>query len=104
MIGIVLAGGSGTRFWPMSRKLRPKQLVSLWDDKPMIEATIDRLAGVSSRAKTFVVLGEYLVEVTREVLLDVEFIIKPYPQNTTPTINLTTIFTQHHFSNKPINI
>jgi len=104
MIGIVLAGGSGTRFWPMSRKLRPKQLVSLWDDKPMIEATIDRLAGVSSRAKTFVVLGEHLVEATREVLPDVEFIVEPCPRNTAPAIGLAAIFAQHRFGDEPIGI
>lgn len=104
MIGIVLAGGSGTRFWPMSRKLRPKQLVSLWDDKPMIAATIDRLAGVSSRDKTFVVLGEHLVDATRAALPGVEFIVEPCPRNTAPAIGLAAVFAQHRFGDEPIGI
>lgn len=104
MIGIVLAGGSGTRFWPLSRKLRPKQLVSLWDDKPMIEATIDRLAGVSSRDKTFVVLGEHLVDATRDALPDIEFIVEPCPRNTAPAIGLAAVYAQQRFGDEPIGI
>lgn len=104
MIAIILAGGSGTRFWPLSRKQRPKQLISLWAEETMIEATVDRLEGISSREKTFVVLGEHLVEPTRAVLPDIEFIVEPCPRNTAPAIGLAAVWAQHHFGDEPMGV
>ena len=43
---IVMAGGAGTRFWPASRRLRPKQLLKLAGNRTMIQATVDRLKGL----------------------------------------------------------
>src|SRR3984885_3269126 len=43
---LVLAGGSGTRFWPLSRKVRPKQLLCLFNENTLLEETIFRLSGV----------------------------------------------------------
>ncbi|MEM0970901.1 MAG: sugar phosphate nucleotidyltransferase, partial [Verrucomicrobiota bacterium] len=40
---LILAGGSGTRFWPLSRNERPKQLLNLFDDQTLIEKTVRRL-------------------------------------------------------------
>ena len=40
---VIMAGGSGTRFWPVSRKSQPKQLLNLVGDRTMIQATADRL-------------------------------------------------------------
>ena len=43
---LVLAGGSGQRFWPVSRDRLPKQLLRLFDNKTLLEHTLDRLSGV----------------------------------------------------------
>ncbi|MES2571330.1 MAG: sugar phosphate nucleotidyltransferase [Verrucomicrobiota bacterium] len=43
---LILAGGSGERFWPLSRKTRPKQLLSLFSEETMLEATVRRLEGL----------------------------------------------------------
>src|SRR4051794_5150341 len=43
---LILAGGSGERFWPLSRKTKPKQLLSLFSDETLLEATIRRLDGL----------------------------------------------------------
>ena len=45
---LILAGGSGERFWPLSRRARPKQLLKLVSDKTLLEETIDRLGGVGA--------------------------------------------------------
>ncbi len=45
---LILAGGSGTRFWPLSRNEKPKQLLKLFDDETLIEKTVNRLSGLVS--------------------------------------------------------
>src|SRR5262249_43495025 len=52
---VVMAGGSGTRFWPLSRKARPKQFLALATDRPLIVETVDRLKGLATPARTYVV-------------------------------------------------
>src|SRR3982751_2128150 len=46
LYALVLAGGSGERFWPLSRKSRPKQLLSLFSKETLLEGTIRRLEGL----------------------------------------------------------
>ena len=43
---LILAGGSGTRFWPLSRDSKPKQLLNLFGDTTLLNQTIDRLSGL----------------------------------------------------------
>ena len=55
---IIMAGGAGTRFWPASRTLQPKQLLTMAGDRSMIQATVDRLEGlVPSEISDFTYLG-----------------------------------------------
>ncbi|HYR57919.1 MAG TPA: sugar phosphate nucleotidyltransferase, partial [Chthoniobacteraceae bacterium] len=51
---LVLAGGSGERFWPLSRKSRPKQLLSLFSKETLLEATLRRLDGLVPPAQTLI--------------------------------------------------
>lgn len=51
---IILAGGSGTRFWPLSRKNRPKQFISLCSDKPMIEVAVKRVRPFIKSGNTYI--------------------------------------------------
>lgn len=44
---LILAGGSGTRFWPASRALRPKQFLSFDADRSLLQQTVDRIAPVA---------------------------------------------------------
>ena len=53
--GIVMAGGGGTRFWPLSRKERPKQLLNLSGKDLMVNETLDRLANSIDRDNLFIV-------------------------------------------------
>ena len=55
MIGVILAGGSGTRFWPRSRELTPKQLLRIGSSKTMIQETLDRLLPLIPVEKIFIV-------------------------------------------------
>ena len=94
MNNIILAGGSGTRFWPLSRRERPKQLVELWGDQTMIEATADRLQTAAPEGRVVVVCGEHLLGPTREALEGmsaIDFLVEPRPKNTLPAIALAAI-------------
>jgi len=63
---IIMAGGAGTRFWPASRNLRPKQLLNLAGERTMIQATVDRLQGLVPDDRILVVTNRALVAPIRE--------------------------------------
>jgi mannose-1-phosphate guanylyltransferase len=65
---VIMAGGSGTRFWPVSRRLRPKQLVALAVDRPILRLTFDRIAPVVPPERTWVVTTKDTADATRELL------------------------------------
>lgn len=55
---VIMAGGKGERFWPLSNESRPKQLLSITDDKNMLQVTIERLDGFIPMDRTLIVAGE----------------------------------------------
>lgn len=68
--GLIMAGGGGTRFWPLSRKRVPKQLLNLDGKDVMINETIDRLCGIVNKEDIFIVTNEEQVDLTRSVTCD----------------------------------
>lgn len=89
IFALILAGGSGTRFWPLSRKARPKQLIALGGERSLVERTIDRLEGLVPRQNVHVVCGSHHVEPTRELVGDeISFVVEPCARNTAPAIAL----------------
>ena len=65
---VIMAGGSGTRFWPMSRNAFPKQLVRIIGDDTMIQATVARLQPLISPERVLVITTAALAEETRKQL------------------------------------
>ena len=59
MIPIILSGGSGTRLWPLSRKMYPKQFLSLLHDETMLQRTLQRLEGIEHSAPIVVCNNEH---------------------------------------------
>jgi mannose-1-phosphate guanylyltransferase/mannose-6-phosphate isomerase len=55
IVPVILSGGSGTRLWPVSRTSLPKQLLAMVDDRTMLRATIDRLAGIADLGDPLIV-------------------------------------------------
>ncbi|HSC87486.1 MAG TPA: mannose-1-phosphate guanylyltransferase [Polyangiaceae bacterium] len=88
---VVLAGGSGTRFWPASRRTRPKQLLPLGPAAPqsLLRATIDRLSGLVPPNHVRLATGVHLVEASRRELSELPaeaFLAEPLAKNTAPCI------------------
>ncbi len=69
---VIMAGGPGTRFWPLSRRSRPKQLLALAGDRPILRATFERLSPLVTAAHTWVVTTAATAGSTRELLPELE--------------------------------
>ncbi|MBM3286011.1 MAG: mannose-1-phosphate guanylyltransferase [Candidatus Eisenbacteria bacterium] len=63
---VILAGGRGERFWPLSRRERPKQLLALFGDRSLLRLTVDRLEGWIPPERRWVVAPAYLMREIRE--------------------------------------
>ena len=98
IVPVILAGGSGTRLWPLSRKLFPKQFHRLMGDQSLLQATVTRLEDMSSTGP-IIVTGEdtrFLVaEQCRECGVEWQSIIlEPEARNTAPAIALAALIAQ----------
>jgi mannose-1-phosphate guanylyltransferase len=85
---VVLAGGSGTRFWPLSTPQNPKQLLPLAGRTSTAEETIDRLTGLIPRERILVVTGKALAGPLQERLglLSSNLLIEPRAASTAPAL------------------
>lgn len=95
VFAVVLAGGSGTRFWPASRRLRPKQLLPLGPEPELslIAATVRRLEPLCAPERILVATGEHLLEATRAALPQLpasSFLGEPAARNTAACIGWAT--------------
>jgi mannose-1-phosphate guanylyltransferase len=88
---VILAGGRGTRFWPLSRKRRAKQLLALDGKQTMIQQTVSRLLPLASGSRFWVITNEDLRrEISRQLpkLGKAHIIAEPVGRNTAPAIGL----------------
>jgi mannose-1-phosphate guanylyltransferase len=88
---VVMAGGSGTRFWPKSRRNRPKQLLRLYGDASMLQQTVARIAPLVPPERTLIITGADQAEAVRAQLPDVpaaNVVAEPCPRDTAPCVGL----------------
>ncbi len=91
LYAIVMAGGSGTRFWPKSRRSVPKQLLRLHGDASMLQQTVARVAPMVPPERVLVITGADQAEAVREQLPDVppdQVVAEPCPRDTAPCVGL----------------
>lgn len=65
---VILAGGNGERFWPLSTPARPKQFLSLFGKKTLIQHAVDRLKGLIPPERILIITSKRLVTLTRHIL------------------------------------
>jgi mannose-1-phosphate guanylyltransferase len=86
---VILAGGSGERFWPLSTKARPKQFISLFGGRPLLSLAVERLHGLIPSDRIFIITAERLAEDTAEAAWSVpraNIIGEPCKRDTAPAI------------------
>ncbi len=91
---VIMAGGSGTRFWPASRRDTPKQLLRMVGQRSMIQATADRLNGLVPASQQWVVTNRRLVPPIAEQLPEIDvanLIGEPCKRDTAPCIGLAAL-------------
>jgi mannose-1-phosphate guanylyltransferase len=89
----IMAGGSGERFWPMSRNQRPKHLLQLLTDRTLLEETVRRMEGVVPLSNVFVLTNEAQLKATRSAvhfLPQENIIAEPAKRDTAPAAALAT--------------
>ena len=91
---VIMAGGSGTRFWPASRRERPKQFLTLFGDRSLIQLAWERSRAIAEVSRCWVVTGASHAGLVREQLPDLppgNLLIEPCPRNTAPCIGLAAV-------------
>jgi mannose-1-phosphate guanylyltransferase/mannose-6-phosphate isomerase len=96
LIPVILSGGSGTRLWPLSRELYPKQLLSLVGKGTMLQETLARLSGVRDVGAPIVVCNEHHRFLVAEQLLEASarpqaIILEPIGRNTAPAVAIAAM-------------
>ena len=92
-VAVVLAGGSGTRLWPFSRSMYPKQFMSISGQKSMLHETISRLQPLIERESVWVVTGEDLARGSGyKELIGLNCLLEPSARNTAPAIAIMAAY------------
>ncbi len=92
---LIMAGGSGERFWPISHPSQPKQLLPIVSNKPMIEETVDRLLGIVDYQHIFISTNSFLMPKIRRLLPAIpteNYVIEPQARDTAAAIGLGVIY------------
>lgn len=88
---VILAGGSGTRFWPLSRNSRPKQLLKLLGDQTLLDQTLQRLEGLISPEHTFILTNTLQEDAVRQIAGGIpaeNIVAEPAKRDTAPAVAL----------------
>jgi mannose-1-phosphate guanylyltransferase/mannose-6-phosphate isomerase len=92
LYAVIIAGGKGTRFWPLSREAFPKQFLKLIGERTLLQETIQRLKGEVSPSNTLIVTTKDQKDIVdwqlKELLGDVNCVVEPEGKNTAPAIAL----------------
>jgi mannose-1-phosphate guanylyltransferase/mannose-6-phosphate isomerase len=97
---VILAGGVGSRFWPFSRELEPKQLMKIVGETSLLQATVERVRGMITPSNIYVITNNiYFYEVKAQLarfgIPDDNIILEPQGKNTAPAVGLAAKLIAH---------
>lgn len=106
MFGIILAGGSGSRLWPLSRELYPKQLLNLTSDKSLLQSTFERLANCMDEENILSITNTKHLSNIKMQLSDLQkspvVLSEPVSKNTAPAIALAIKYIMQKSNSDPV--
>ncbi len=104
MFSVIMAGGSGTRFWPASRERLPKQFLKITSDKTMFEETLERVRRFSSDDCVYTVVGSVHEELVLRIssLDSRQVLVEPIGRNTAACIGLAAIHLARRDPDQPM--
>ncbi|WP_319590548.1 mannose-1-phosphate guanylyltransferase [uncultured Draconibacterium sp.] len=94
---LIMAGGSGTRFWPRSKTVKPKQYLNIFGDKSLLQDTIERFATFTKQENIYIVSSATQAKVLEEqtpMLPKENLIYEPIGRNTLPCIGLAAMYAE----------
>ena len=108
---VILAGGKGTRLWPLSRELMPKQFIKLFDDRSLFQRTIERALLFSKPSEIFIVTNEAykfrILDDLRELGIELpgeNILLEPMAKNTLPAILWATLKIEEDFGDSVVAV
>ncbi len=99
---VILAGGSGTRFWPRSRQTRAKQVLALDGSRTMIQQTLDRILPIARNTDAWVITNDKLADTIRLQLPSIpvaQIVSEPAARNTAPAAGLAAFLIEREHPN-----
>ena len=102
LCALIMAGGKGTRFWPLSTEEKPKQFLNLIGEDTMIQMTVDRILPIIPMERIFICTGERYVNIVKEQLPSLpekNIIVEPEGRNTAPCIALSALVIEKYYKN-----
>ncbi|WP_296272219.1 mannose-1-phosphate guanylyltransferase/mannose-6-phosphate isomerase [Pseudomonas sp. UBA6323] len=104
LIPCIIAGGAGTRLWPVSREAMPKPFMRLADGRSLLQKTFERVAGLDDVARLLTVINRDLLfrtlddyRVLNRGLVGLDFLLEPTGRNTAPAIAAAALHVAHHY-------
>jgi mannose-1-phosphate guanylyltransferase len=95
---VIMAGGGGTRLWPLSRQTRPKQMLSLFDERSLFQTAVERLDGILPVDRILVVTVEDQAAELRQQVPEIpaeNYLLEPMPRGTASVVGLAAIALRH---------
>lgn len=100
LCALIMAGGKGTRFWPLSTEKKPKQFLNLVGELSMLQMTVERVKPIIDKNNIFVCTSKEYVELVRKqlpYLPNRNIIVEPEGRNTAPCIALSAMIINRYF-------
>jgi mannose-1-phosphate guanylyltransferase len=104
MYAVIMAGGSGTRFWPVSRRTKPKQFLDITGKGPMVVETCDRMGPAFKDEQIILVLGQEHLQEARALFKErrVRLLAEPVGRNTAACIGLGAVYAAYLETKEPV--
>jgi mannose-1-phosphate guanylyltransferase len=102
LVGVIMAGGTGTRFWPLSTAEKPKQFLKLFGDRSLLQQSFDRIANLISHEHILVLTNAAFVDLVREQLPEIpaeNIIGEPMRRDTAAAVCLGAVLCRARFGN-----